>query len=35
MSRVNPAIVKTITDYAQYQRQILNYLDALEKNNDA
>ncbi|MFM7888053.1 MAG: type VII toxin-antitoxin system HepT family RNase toxin [Pseudanabaena sp.] len=28
------AISKTITDYAQYQRQILNYLDALEKNND-
>ncbi|AFY75032.1 hypothetical protein Syn7502_03138 [Synechococcus sp. PCC 7502] len=32
---VHGAISKTITDYAQYQRQILNYLDALEKNNDA
>jgi uncharacterized protein YutE (UPF0331/DUF86 family) len=29
------AIAKTIADYAQYQRQILNYLDALEKNNEA
>lgn len=28
------AIAKTIADYAQYQRQILNYLDALEKNNE-
>lgn len=27
------AIAMTIADYAQYQRQILNYLDALEKNN--
>lgn len=27
------AIAETIADYAQYQRQILNYLDALEKNN--
>jgi len=34
MSRVNPAIAMTIADYAQYQRKILNYLDALEKNND-
>lgn len=32
---VHGAIARTIADYAQYQRQILNYLDALEKNNDA
>ena len=32
---VHGAIAMTIADYAQYQRQILNYLDALEKNNDA
>ena len=31
---VHGAIAMTIADYAQYQRQILNYLDALEKNND-
>ncbi len=30
---VHGAIALTIADYAQYQRQILNYLDALEKNN--
>jgi len=29
------AIAKTIADYAKYQRQILNYLDTLEKINDA
>jgi len=30
---VHGAIARTIADYAQYQRQILNYLDTLEKNN--
>lgn len=36
---INPAIVhgaiaQTVADYAQYQRQILSYLDELEKKND-
>lgn len=31
---VHGAIAMTIADYAQYQRQILNYLDVWEKNNE-
>ena len=31
---VHGAIAMTIADYAQYQRQILNYLDALEECNE-